>query len=82
MIKQFIQQGWVPKTCTLTEQQALMLWPIVAKGTDPCAGCNYDRNVCKGRPKKVTRLETGAMKTSNKPIACTIDKLLRLRNKQ
>lgn len=53
MIKQFIQQGWVPQTCSLTEQQALILWPSVFAGTDPCDGCNYDRSVCKGRPKVV-----------------------------
>jgi hypothetical protein len=45
----FIAQGWVPPTCTLTEAQALALWPAVHAGTDPCLGCCHDRATCGGR---------------------------------
>lgn len=53
MNKQFKQQGWVPPTCLLTEQQALALWSSVFAGADPCVGCNHDRVTCKGRPKGI-----------------------------
>ena len=45
-----VQQGYVPATCTLDGQLVLLL---VNKGNDPCAGCNMDRLVCKGRPKDI-----------------------------
>jgi hypothetical protein len=46
-----VAQGWVPKDCTLPG-------PIVMATTntdgDACSGCNMDRSVCHGRPKKET----------------------------
>lgn len=44
-----IDQGYVPPKCTLTGQ---VVWLLVNKGEDPCAGCNMDRDACDGRPKK------------------------------
>ncbi|MEE9215703.1 MAG: hypothetical protein V3U54_13190 [Thermodesulfobacteriota bacterium] len=46
------QQGYVPSGCTLDGQLVLAL---VNDGQDPCADCNADRNVCKGRPNKNNR---------------------------
>lgn len=46
-----VDQGWVPSTCELTTLQAGALLPIAIRGADPCAGCNYDRKACHGRPK-------------------------------
>lgn len=43
-----IQQGYIPKTCTLPGQ---LVWLLVNKGEDPCAGCNENRNICGGRPR-------------------------------
>ena len=46
------QQGYVPDTCTLTPDQAFFIFMgEVMRGVDPCAGCNANREVCKGRPK-------------------------------
>lgn len=48
-----IQQGYVPKTCTLpVEFAGPLIWDCVSKGKDVCAGCNADRFICNGRPKK------------------------------
>ena len=47
-----IQQGYVPPTCTLPEELAgALIYSEVSAGRDPCAGCNADRFVCRGRPK-------------------------------
>ena len=51
----FVQQGWVPKTCTLTDDQVRMLFPLALRGEDVCRGCNADRDVCKGRPKAAAK---------------------------
>ena len=51
-----ISQGYVPSTCTLTEPLAgILIWSEVNAGRDVCAGCNMDRLICKGRPKKETQ---------------------------
>lgn len=42
-----VQQGYVPESCTLDGEMVMLL----IKREDPCAGCNMDRDVCKGRPK-------------------------------
>lgn len=48
-----IQQGYVPKTCTLPiELAGPLIWAEVNKGRSPCWGCNADRDVCKGQPKR------------------------------
>lgn len=44
-----VKQGYVPSTCTLDGE---LVWMLVRKGEDPCAGCNMDRAVCKGRPRR------------------------------
>ena len=46
-----IQQGYVPQTCTMNENIAFIIWSEINSGRDPCAGCNGDRSVCKGRRK-------------------------------
>lgn len=49
-----IQQGYVPSTCTLPDELAgPLIYSEVSAGRDPCAGCNHDRSICKGRPKDV-----------------------------
>lgn len=42
-------QGYVPKGCLLGGQ---VVMGLVNKGDDPCAGCNCDRTMCGGRPKR------------------------------
>lgn len=44
-----IRQGYVPTTCKMPGQ---LIFLLVKEKGDPCAGCNFDRDVCKGRPKK------------------------------
>lgn len=44
-----IEQGYVPKGCFLT---GLIIFALVNTGEDPCSGCNLNREICKGRPKK------------------------------
>lgn len=47
-----IQQGYVPKTCTMPAEWAgAVIYSEVAKGRDPCAGCNEDRAKCGGRAR-------------------------------
>jgi len=48
MLELCIKQGYVPSTCKMNGQMVFLL----VQKEDPCAGCNMDRNVCKGRPKK------------------------------
>lgn len=48
MLKLCIQQGYVPPKCLLNGHLVFLL---VNKGEDPCAGCNMDRKECGGRPK-------------------------------
>lgn len=48
-----IQQGYVPKTCTLPDEIAgSLIWSEINKGKSPCDDCNEDRDKCNGRPKK------------------------------
>ena len=50
--KKMIQQGYVPKTCTLPVTLAgPLIWSETNAGRDACAGCEEDRSVCHGRPK-------------------------------
>lgn len=44
-----IQQGYVPKDCTMDGQLA---WLLVNKGESPCWGCNADRTACNGQSKR------------------------------
>jgi hypothetical protein len=44
-----IQQGYVPATCRLP---GFLVWAETSRGVDACAGCNLDRRVCGGRPKR------------------------------
>jgi hypothetical protein len=48
-----IAQGYVPSTCTLPiELAGPLIWTEINKGRDVCTGCNHDRNICHGRPKR------------------------------
>lgn len=48
-----IQQGYVPKSCTLpVEVAGPLIYSETNAGRDVCAGCMHDRTVCHGRPKK------------------------------
>ncbi len=42
-----IQQGYVPKTCTL---DGMVVFFLMKRGEDPCMGCNESRIKCGGRP--------------------------------
>jgi len=44
-----IEQGYVPVGCTLP---GMMVFGLVNKGECPCDGCNENRAICKGKPKK------------------------------
>jgi hypothetical protein len=44
-----IQQGYVPATCYLP---GAVVYSEVKHGRDPCAGCNLDRAICHGRPRR------------------------------
>jgi len=44
-----VTQGYIPSTCTLDGELIILL---INKGEDPCAGCNEDRKICQGRPKR------------------------------
>lgn len=44
-----IHQGYVPLNCLLNGG---VVFALINKGEDPCAGCNLNRNICGGRPKK------------------------------
>lgn len=46
-----IQQGYVPKGCTL---DGMIVWGLVNKGEMPCKDCNI---VCSVRPAKYNRKE-------------------------
>ena len=48
-----ISEKKVPPTCVLDGELLFVL--IVYHGTDPCLGCNMDRQVCGGRPRKENR---------------------------
>lgn len=39
----------MPSTCKMDGQ---LCWLLVNDGKNPCDGCNYNREDCKGRPKK------------------------------
>jgi hypothetical protein len=43
------QQGYVSPDCYLN---GMVVWALVTQGEDPCAGCNLDRTICHGRPKR------------------------------
>lgn len=48
-----IQQGYVPPTCTLpVEVAGPLIWDETNKGRKACWGCNHDRAVCHGSPKR------------------------------
>lgn len=42
-------QGYVPEGCLLPGP---IVWMLINQSEDPCAGCNHDRSICGGRPKK------------------------------
>lgn len=44
-----INQGYVPPTCKMDGQ---LCWLLISDGKNPCDGCNYNREDCKGLPKK------------------------------
>lgn len=43
-----IGQGYVPKGCLLGGS---IVWGLVSEGSDPCKGCNCNRDKCGGRMK-------------------------------
>lgn len=48
-----ISQGYVPSTCTLDDRVAgPLIWAEIEEGRSPCWGCNADRSVCRGAPKR------------------------------
>lgn len=48
-----IEQGYVPSSCTLpVEIAGPLIYSEVSKGKSPCEGCNANRLVCNGKPKK------------------------------
>lgn len=44
-----IQQGYVPLKCSLDGR---LVMALINSGENPCDGCNNDRNICGGRPRK------------------------------
>ncbi len=53
--KMMIEQGYVPPACTLDDKIAgPLIWSEINAGQSPCSGCNADRAVCQGQPKRVT----------------------------
>jgi len=42
----YINQGYVPKRCTLSGQ---LIFALTSSQGDPCKGCNENRIVCGGR---------------------------------
>lgn len=51
--KMMIQQGYVPQTCTMSDEIAgPLIWSEINKGKKPCWGCNANREFCKGQPKQ------------------------------
>lgn len=48
MLRMAKAQGYVPEGCYLEGHIVMFL---VQKGEVPCAGCNMNRSVCKGKPK-------------------------------
>ena len=52
-IQGLADQGYIPKTCTLPHQVAVMLvLAEVGEGRSPCWGCAHDRTICKGQPER------------------------------
>lgn len=49
MLKMCVGQGYVPATCYLPGP---IVWGLMQRGEDPCAGCNLDRGRCHGRPHR------------------------------
>lgn len=49
VLVQCVRQGYVPKDCQLA---GVLVFFLVNKGEDPCAGCNHDRTKCGGREKR------------------------------
>ena len=48
-----IDQGYAPPACTLDDRLAgPLIYSEITKGRSPCDGCNADRSVCGGQPKK------------------------------
>ena len=49
------KQGYVPKDCQLDGR---LVYALMLKSEDPCAGCNLDRKECGGRPNSRDRSQT------------------------
>ena len=57
-----IQQGYVPPTCTLPAEIAgPLIYSEVSRSVSPCWGCNADREVCKGQPRRVADVIEGKL---------------------
>jgi len=51
--KAMIDQGYVPPTCILPDEFAgPLIWGEINKGRSPCWGCEGERYICKGQPKR------------------------------
>ena len=50
-----VQQGYIPRTCTL---HGRVIFGLINRGEDPCKGCNENRTICKGREKDENYLAT------------------------
>lgn len=42
-----VKQGYVPERCGL---DGMIIWGLINRSEDPCAGCNELRAKCGGRP--------------------------------
>ncbi|KKN98931.1 hypothetical protein LCGC14_0141760 [marine sediment metagenome] len=48
-----IQQGYVPETCILhIDIAGPLIYSETLEGRDVCAGCNCNRDICGGRPRR------------------------------
>lgn len=46
------REGFVPPSCQIPEDLFSVAWDYVKRGQSPCEGCSFDRNICKGQPKR------------------------------
>lgn len=56
-----INQGYVPKKCTMS---GMMCFALVLSQGDPCRGCNENRSVCNGRPREIKNQKDAELNAS------------------
>ena len=55
-----IKQGYVPADCTLpVEFAGPLIWSEIQVGRSACWGCNEDRSICGGQPKRDNKKNIG-----------------------